>query len=156
MKVGDLFFAFAGCGLGGMMEECLEGNGKNKFLLCLTRGAVSDGDQVVVVVVGCRVRGKEEDWLAWILSMALCPQAAPRLAASMRQRAAARCALEMLCVECGLGQGDVGSVSISTATSLSTVGCCQQRNHKQPQRTRPDLCIKYQERLKFCLSLSRW
>lgn len=98
MKVGDLFFAFAGCGLGGMMEECLEGNGKNKFLLCLTRGAVSDGDQVVVVVVvGCRVRGKEEDWLAWILSMALCPQAAPRLAASMRQRAAARCALEMLC-----------------------------------------------------------
>lgn len=23
MKVGDLFFAFAGCGLGGMMEECL-------------------------------------------------------------------------------------------------------------------------------------
>lgn len=59
-------------------------------------------------------------------------------------------------LECGLGQGDVGSVSISTATSLSTAGCCQQRNHKQPQRTRPDLCIKYQERLKFCLSLSRW
>lgn len=38
MKAGCLSFAFAGCGLGGTMEKCLEGNGKNKFLVCLTHG----------------------------------------------------------------------------------------------------------------------
>lgn len=109
MKAGDLSFVFAGCEFGRMMGKCLEGNGKNKFLVCLTHGAVSDGDQVAVV--GCRVGGKGEDWLAWILSIALCPNDCSKHEAEGSSKVCSGNAQ----LECSLGQGDVGRVSISTA-----------------------------------------